>query len=234
MKVHRGTISEIQQNSGGKLQAVISLPGGKIPQPGQYLQAHREGDQDAVAATTLFPGGFSAAEESGTFTTAPSIPADWQPGDHLLLRGPLGKGFVLPNHTSRLALAALGEVCVHLLPLASTILAGGGEVALFTDHRHHHLPTQLEISPLSNLEEGLMWANFLAVSGSLEEVVGLKTTLFPKKMMPCPAQVLILMPMPCGALGSCGVCALTDSKGQIMLACEDGPVFEWDRLASEI
>jgi hypothetical protein len=62
----------------------------------------------------------------------------------------------------------------------------------------------------------------------------LKATLYPKRMMPCPAQALVLMPMPCGALGSCGVCALTDSKGQIMLACEDGPVFEWDRLASVI
>jgi NAD(P)H-flavin reductase len=234
MKVHRGTIREIQQNSSGNFQAVITLPRGKIPPPGQYLQAHREKDRDAVVPTSLFPGSIQSGEDTGTFTTASPIPSDWQPGDHLLVRGPLGKGFSLPRHTSRLALAALGEDCAHLLPLASTVLASGGEIALFTDHRYHHLPTQLEITPLSNLEEGLMWANFLAVSGSLDEVVGLKGTLYPKKIMPCPAQALILMPMPCGALGSCGVCALMDSKGQIKLACEDGPVFEWDKLPSAL
>jgi NAD(P)H-flavin reductase len=234
MKVTKGIIREIQRNEHGKYQAVISLAGGKAPKPGQYLQAHREKDRDAVIATTIFPGGISNGENSETFTTAPSIPQHWQPGDGLLLRGPLGKGFSMPNHTSRLALAALGKDCEHLLPLAGTLIGRGGEVALLTDHQHPHLPTQVEISPLSNLEEALMWADFLAVSGSPEELARLKTTLYSKRMLPCPAQALILMPMPCGALGSCGVCALTDSKGHTLLACEDGPVFEWDKLPSEI
>lgn len=234
MKVITGTIREIKRNERGNNQAVISLPGGKIPQPGQYLQAHREKDTDAALAVTVFLGGISPKGEPQTFTTAPPVPAHWQPGDSLLLRGPLGKGFTMPAHASRLALASLGQDCDHLLPLAGMVLARGGEVALFTDHGHPHLPTQVEISPLANLEEALMWANFLAVSGSPEEVAELKATLYPKRMMPCPAQALILMPMPCGALGSCGVCAMPDHKGQTLLVCEDGPVFEWEKLPTQI
>lgn len=234
MKVVTGIIREIKRNERGINQAVISLPKGEIPQAGQYMQAHRVKDLDAVLAVTMFLGGISLGEDPDNFTTAPPIPPHWQPGDKLLLRGPLGKGFAMPSHTSRLALAALGEDCDHLLPLAGSVLARGGEVALFTDHRHPHLPTQVEISPLANLEDALMWANFLAVSGSPEEVAELKATLNPRRMMPCPAQALILMPMPCGGLGSCGVCAIPDSKGQILLVCEDGPVFEWEKLASLI
>jgi hypothetical protein len=234
MKPFIGKINEIQQNGRGSLQAVVSLSGGKAPQPGQYFQAHRAADQDSAIAVTLFPGWIAPGEPEDNFTTAPPVPAHWQPGDQLLLRGPLGKGFALPNHSSRLALAALGDECAHLLPLAAVVLARGGEVALFTEYSYPRLPTQLEISPLADLEKALLWANFLAVSGSPEQVASLKAELNPKKMMPCPAQALVLIPMPCGALGSCGVCALPDRKGQTLLACEDVPVFDWDRLPDNI
>lgn len=232
MKVISGIIREIQQNSQGNFIAVISLTNGKTVHPGQYFQAHRLKDDLAVLATTLFPGGILVDDTPNTFTTAPPIPPNWHPGDELLLRGPLGKGFRLPRLTSRLALAALNADCAHLLPLASQVLSSGGEVALFTDHSYPHLPTQLEISPLASLENALLWANFLAVCGTPDQVVKLKAELYPQQQMPCPAQALILIPMPCGGLGSCGVCTLTMSKAQTLLACEDGPVFDWERLAS--
>jgi hypothetical protein len=234
MKTFVGKINEISQNGRGDLQATVLLSGGKKPQPGQYLQAHRIADQDAATPTTLFPGGITAEEQEETFSTAPPIPPHWGPGDELLLRGPLGKGFNLPSHTSRLALAALGEDCAHLLPLAAIVMGRGGEVALFTENNPARLPAQLEISPLASLEKALLWANFLAVSGSLEQVANLKAELYPKQMMPCPAQALVLIPMPCGGMAECGVCALPDQKRQTMLACEDGPVFDWEQLPDRI
>jgi hypothetical protein len=234
MKVITGLIREIQHNSRGNFQALISLSGGKTPQPGQYFQAHRLKDQQAVLPTTLYPGGISNSHHPDAFTTAPPIPPSWQPGDELLLRGPLGKGFRLPRETSRLALASLSEDCAHLLPLAGQVLGSGGEVALFTDHETPRLPTQLEISPLAGLENALLWANFLAVSGTPEQVAKLKSEIYLKKQLPCPAQALILISMPCGGLGSCGVCALPDRKRQTLLACEHGPVFEWEQLPTQV
>jgi NAD(P)H-flavin reductase len=234
MKPFFGKIKEIQQNGPNSIQAVVSLAGGKAPQPGQYFQAHRVADQDAVTAVSLFPGGITDGEAEDSFTTAPHVPAHWQPGDELLLRGPLGKGFALPNHAVRLALASLSDECAHLLPLAAEVLARGGEVALFTEYSTPRLPAQLEISPLAGLEKALLWANFLAVSGMPEQVAALKADLYPRKMMPCPAQALVLIPMPCGGLAECGVCALPDRKGQTLLACEDGPVFEWNQLPEMI
>jgi len=234
MKVVTASVLEIQQSAPGNFQAVISLPSGKKAKPGQYFQAHRIKDEQAVLPITLYPGGMTNKSDSNIFTTSPSIPPNWQPGDELLLRGPLGKGFQLPRQTSRFALAALDVSCTHLLPLASQVLGTGGEVALFTNHSTPHLPAQVEISPLAGLENALLWANFLAVCGTPEQVAKLKTELYPKQQMPCPAQALILIPMPCGGLGACGVCALHDHKGQTLLACEDGPVFDLEKLPTQV
>jgi NAD(P)H-flavin reductase len=234
MKLFTGKIEEIRRLDDGKHQAVLSIRTGQTPKPGQYLQAHRPVEQEAVLATTLFPGGIETDKDQSRFTTASPIPLHWQPGDELLLRGPLGNGFSLPAQTGRLALAALGEDCSHLLPLAAEVLSRKGEVALFADRSPLLLPAQMEISPLAELEHGLLWANFLAVSGTPEQVASLKASLYHKQMMPCPAQALVLIPMPCGAMAACGVCAMPDRKGKTLLVCEDGPVFDWEHLPEHI
>lgn len=234
MKTFVGKIIEIQQAGQGSLQAVISAASARIPQPGQYLQAHRTADREAAVPISIFAGGMAETAQEDVFMSAPPIPPHWGPGDELLMRGPLGKGFSLPRHISRLALAALGESCAHLLPLAKTVLGRGGEVSLFTDHNQPRLPAQLEISPLAGLENALLWANFLAVSGSPEQLADLKASLYHQQMMPCPAQALVLISMPCGALADCGVCAFPNRKGNTLLACADGPVFEWEQLPESI
>ena len=234
MRLFSGRIEEIRRYTADHRQAVIAVQDGLLPKPGQYLQVHRLVDPEAATAHTVFPGGVEADQRPNRFTTAPPIPASWQPGDQLLLRGPLGRGFQLPPQTSRLALASLGSETASLLPLAAEVLSRGGEVALFTDQETPHLPPQLEISPLDELEQGLLWANFLAVSGSPDQVAALKATTYPKQMMPCPAQALVLIPMPCGGMAACGVCALPDRKGKTLLACEDGPVFDWEQLSESI
>ena len=43
------------------------------------------------------------------------------------------------------------------------------------------------------------------------------------------AQVLVLVPMPCGGMGECGVCAVKIQRGW-KLACKDGPVFDLEDL----
>jgi NAD(P)H-flavin reductase len=234
MKLFTGKIEEIRHQGNNQRQAVISILDGQAPKPGHYLQAHRPVDPEAVLPVTLFPGGISTGQGESRFTTAPPIPAHWQPGDELLLRGPLGNGFSLPSQTSRLALAALGEDCSHLLPLAAEVLSRRGEVALFADHAPPRLPAQVEISPLAELEQGLLWANFLAVSGTPEQLADLKGSLYHKQMMPCPAQALVLIPVPCGAMAACGVCAMPDRKGKTLLVCEDGPVFDWGQLPEHL
>lgn len=235
VKLHSGTILQIGLAEGSGSRVSLACPPAAIPAPGQYLLAHRRGDQEIVAPVPLFRGGSGsdpANEDTPAFTAAPPIPDGWQPGDELLLRGPLGRGFSLPKTTSRLALAALGQSAERLLPLAGEVIKTGGEVALFTDAPLPRLPLQVEVNPLNALAENAGWAEFIAFDGTPQELAQtyLLLGLRPDEPLPCPAQALVVIPMPCGGLADCGVCAV-NAKGGYRLACLDGPVFDWGEIA---
>lgn len=225
MQNYVGNVSEFQLTPEGRRAAHIACPAKAIPAPGQYLLAHAPDDTDAPLAEVLFP-----LERSATsFIAAPPIPPTWQLGTTLHLRGPLGKGFRLPGQIRNLALVALNETISRLLPL----LPLADNVALFTSSPSHlftaspFLPTSLEINPLTDLPAALRWADFLALDlplarlSSLPKLLGLSKDRY----LPCPAQALIITPMPCGGIADCGVCAVGDAR-RYWLACKDGPVFD--------
>ena len=221
------TILEIQQNIHGTRQAVIDWPGGKIPLPGQYLQAFNLAEPETPTAVSLFPGGLPEPEDASTrWATACAVPASWNPSDRLLLRGPLGNGFTVPEGPIRAALAAFGDFTDYLLPIAAMVLATGGEVALFTDGSFPHLPTSIEVNPIKGLAEGIHWADYLAGCTTMQKVPETRSIL--RKMGASQtSEVLVLSPMPCGALARCGVCATRSESGNFYLLCEDGPVIPW-------
>jgi NAD(P)H-flavin reductase len=230
MKLNRGTILEVQQLGENTRAAVIRLREKPHIMPGQYLHAHFPGHDDELVGVNLFPGGFQTTQEDAAlYTTAPPIPDNWHPGEILNLFGPLGKGFKIPKNAGRVALVALGQTSSHLLPLARAALAKNGEVALLTDGQFPKLPANIEISPLAELEEAYRWADYLAFSGSWEEIQQVKQNTAIENI-PAPAEVLLLSPMPCSGLASCGICSITDSRGKVRMVCEEGPVFDWREL----
>lgn len=221
------TILEIQQNIDGTRQAVIRWPGGKLPLPGQYVQAFNPAEPDSPTAHSIFPGGLEDPNHPPfIWTTAPSIPHNWSPADQLLLRGPLGNGFTLPEDATRVALVAFGDVTDYLLPIAGKVLAGRGEVALFTDRAFPHLPASIEVNPLSALADGVRWADYLAGCTPLRMVPETRAILRELDTIP-NTEILVLSSMPCGAIAACGVCAFRAGNGREQLVCEDGPVIPW-------
>ncbi|GAB4580551.1 MAG: hypothetical protein Fur0022_32930 [Anaerolineales bacterium] len=223
MQKYVGKVSEFQFSPEGKLTVQITCPPQAIPMPGQYLLVHAPHDEEAPLAHVIFPA--HCAGES--FVAAPPVPATWQIGTSLHLRGPLGKGFQLPGPVRNLALISLGETVSRLLPL----LALADNSALFTSSPLHllspSLPSSLEINPLSDLPAALRWANFLAFDLPLARLLDLPKLLdlAQDDPLPCPAQALIFTPMPCGGIADCGVCAVgRGSKSR--LACTEGPVFD--------
>src|SRR5512142_2703837 len=127
MKTDTGRIIEIQTNPRGEIAAWLACTPGVIPAPGQYTLARAMKDPDAVLASPLFPAGYS---DRGFFA-APRLPANWNPGTLIELRGPLGHGFQLPANLRRLACAALDQGAGRLLPLIQTALTRGSDVVLF-------------------------------------------------------------------------------------------------------
>jgi hypothetical protein len=104
-------------------------------------------------------------------------------------------------------------------------------VALYTDASLPWLPAALEVQPLQNISESLGWADFLAIDIPLASLSNLRPTLGlgAGERLPCPGELLIETPMPCGGLADCGACAVPGRRGW-KLACKDGPVFDINEI----
>lgn len=226
MHYQPGRVLEILLDGHGETSALVECSGAMLPSTGQYLQAYSLDEPDSVLPVSLFPGHYPspATEDSLVFFAAPPIPPTWQPGTRLTLRGPLGRGIHMPDSVKRLGLVAIGTNISRLLPLIDT----PAEIALFNQTSPTNLPEVVEINPLSALPDALAWADFLAIDCPLEQLPALPKILgiSVESPPPCPAQILVRAPMPCGALAECGLCAVPGKQGY-KLACKDGPVFAW-------
>ena len=220
-------MTEIQLDAWGGRSAWIDCPAGAIPAGGRYLLGRTIADAAAALAEPLFPSQIAA----GRFQAAGPLPAGGEPGTMLELRGPLGKGFSLPEHARRAALIGLAETPSRLLPLAIQAVNRQTAVALFTDAPLTGLPAALEIQPLAALAEALSWADFIAIDLNLQALPELRQQLGlgTVDQLPCPAQALLMTPIPCGGIAECGACAVPGHRGW-KLACRDGPVFNLEEI----
>jgi hypothetical protein len=227
MRVHSGWIREVRMDNHGAASAWIVCPESAVPVAGAYLLGSEERD---VLPVPLF---LEASAEGG-FIAAPPLPRGWEPGLRLDLRGPLGRGFNLPQGLNRLGVAAFGETTSRLYPLIEQALRRGAAVSLFTDLPVADLPSAVEVNPLSSLPEGLAWADFLALDLPLPKLAELdgRLGLAGSRRLACPGQALLSAPMPCGGMADCGVCAA--HIGRIWkLVCKDGPVFDLKELVTQ-
>lgn len=221
MHIGEGEITEIYWQA--EKAAKIICPPSLIPAPGQYVIGHDGSDAPLpvpIFQAGSFPFGFFAA---------PPLPPTWRPGTRLKLRGPLGRGFSLPETAHRMALLTFdGEISplLSLLPLA---LTANIEVVLMTPGGLAEVPTAVEIQPLHSLGQVLAWADYLAVHVDRDGLPLLREHLSRVNSTGLTAQILVRSPMPCGALAECGVCALPSSNGWKWI-CKDGPVFDWREI----
>lgn len=227
-EVKFGQVLAVRLDEWGRQEAWIDSREGSDPVPGQYFLAWALEDRDAPLPEALFP----AEITPGAFRTAAPVPHHWLPGTELALRGPLGRGFRLPAGARRVALVAPGGSAGRLMPLIDQCLADGRALALFTDAPLPRAPAAVEIYPLSGIAETLEWADFLAIDLPRDALGDLRRTLGlpPGAAPPCPVQVLIAAPMPCGGLAECGACAVPARRSGWKLACKDGPVFDLNEL----
>jgi hypothetical protein len=214
-----GTLTDIYLNgrSAGRLRCDPPL----VPAPGQYLLARVGGDPDDPLAVPVF----SAGACPGGFQLAAPIPVDWLPGIQLDIRGPLGKGFQLPQTARFVALVALGGNATRLMALTEPALARGAAVVLLAEQAPQGLPAAVEISPLAALAETLRWADTVLVDTPRAQLPAL-LNMARETVFTGHGQVLVETAMPCGGLAECGACAVT-LRSEFKLACEDGPVFNF-------
>lgn len=206
--------------------ARILCPSGLIPSPGAYLLAHAVGS-DAPLATPVFP----ARSYADGFLAIPPVPAPWSPGTRLSLRGPLGRGFKLPASARRVALIGLGDSPRRLLSLLDAAFQQDASVVLVCQHPPEDLPSEVEVQPLRAVIDVCRWADYSAFDVPGEALTELKGKLGGngESEFRAEMQILVGAPMPCGGLAACGVCTV-HGRREGLLACEDGPVFDFKAL----
>jgi hypothetical protein len=195
-----------------------------VPSPGQYLLAD---DSSSLLPVPLF---YTDSAPSG-FIAAPPLPDSWIPGHGIRLRGPLGRGFALPALSRRVALVAYDDSPTRLRGLIRPALKQNAAVVLVRDAVSDNIPDEVEMQPSSALSEVCEWADYIALDVARENLPELRQRLgkLNQRSALRDAQVLVRTPVPCGGVAECGVCAVT-LKSNWMMACKDGPVFDWRDL----
>jgi hypothetical protein len=214
---------EVRLEPGG-LGGTVNCPPRFRVEAGRYFMVNRlQGDIQPAAV-------FASGLVNECLLLAAPLPAGWQRGDRLVLRGPFGRGFRLPAQVHRVAAAAVGGSLGRLLPLVKQALQQA-DVSIYCDSVPADLPEAVEVLPLAALQDVFAWADYLAVDLPLERLPELPGLLkiHPGRVLPCPVEVLLLAAMPCGGLAQCGVCAVKTRKGWARI-CEDGPVFDLNEL----
>ncbi len=176
------------------------------------------------------------------------IMAGWEPGQEVLLLGPLGNGLTLPRPESKnhLYLMAGGTGLAPILPVAQAAMAGGWEPQVFYGARSHGL--LLDYGPLEDLgcrveistDDGSFGTKTfvtelarpaLLSAGPGDIAVSCGSTLMTRaaKKMCAEAGVTLYVSlearMACGT-GLCKGCAVKSAKSEgYFHVCSDGPVF---------
>ena len=224
MQTGKGQVIELILQDGLR-SARLACSGNLIPAPGQYLLAGD--DSSSLLPVPLF---YTDSAPSG-FIAAPPLPDSWNPGHKLHLRGPLGRGFKLPISARRVVFVAYDDTPARLRGLIRPALKQNAAVVLVCDSVSDNLPDDVEVQPSSALSEVCKWADYIALDVARENLPELRQRLGKLIQMPSSgeAQVLIRTPMPCGGVAECGVCAVA-IKSNWMMACKDGPVFDWSDI----
>jgi NAD(P)H-flavin reductase len=240
MSTGKGQVLELILEDGCR-HVRLACPPGLVPAPGQYLLA--SDGSDAPLPVSLFytdsaPLGFT--HRATSFVAAAPVIDSWTPGMELNLRGPLGRGFTLPVPARKVALIAFDDSYTRLRGLIQQALKQDASVVLICGITPENLPNEVEVLPLSALQEIVTWADYLAIDVERENLNRLKERLGKSEIPRArggtnqlaagkAAQVLIRTPVPCGGVAECGVCAV-NLKSTWKLACKDGPVFDWGEV----
>ena len=224
MNTGKGQVVELLLTDGDH-HLRVSCPAPLVPSPGQYLLASDGSDLPLPVSlfyTESAPQGFIAVSSAGTF---------WQPGMELQLRGPLGRGFMLPVSARKVGLVAFDGSPAPLQGLIPPALKQDSAVVLVGNTSSDRLPDDVEVQPLSALAEILEWADYLAIDVRRENLHQLREQLGTLNRLAVggETQVLVHTPVPCAGIADCGVCAVTSKSGW-SLACKEGPVFGWREL----
>jgi len=206
----------------GDLQLIslkIQIPSIK---PGQFLIVYNPEKDDQ-----LIPIYFTLQLDDIYFTK-PKI-TNWEVGDQLIVKGPIGTGFSNHYNFQNLLCISLDQSHGSLNPLIDHCVRIGKNVAYMVDEINLTLPNSVEIVFPDMLDEHLLWADYVVIEIERDNMEKNRETL--KKILNSDIQteILIYCPILCSGDSQCMVCSVKTKKGWIR-TCQHGTVFNLNEL----
>jgi hypothetical protein len=196
-------------------------------QPGQFLAASANEDPINQLPQSLFIEQIM----DGEILICTPAPQNWQPGQTIHFRGPLGQGFQLSMTNRRYLLIGFDSHPGRLMPLINSGIDSSADVVLAGDFVSsaavtRALPAEVEMASTGQLDDLMQWADFIAIDVPLDNIrfLGNLFHIAGKDLTRMDAQVLVYSNMPCAGIAECGICAVRTKSGY-KLGCVDGPVF---------
>lgn len=223
MHTRRGTVAEIVLDESGCLLYLISSEHPLLAEAGQYFQGAAYLRVDETLSTSLFV----IKPDAGRILVLPANDPGWMPGEELLLRGPIGRGFSI--HSNRLNIAGIAkeDQILYLRWTIDQYLAQEANVVLYTDIPPAGIRSEIEIQTSASSREAVEWADIIYLVTTIQRLVtdiGVLKSSPGQKKTGNQVEVLVLAEMPCAGTASCGVCSIP-GKRPWLLPCKDGPVF---------
>jgi NAD(P)H-flavin reductase len=229
--------------------------GGPRPQPGQFYMLATEQRWDSGGERPYLPRAFShaRAHEDGRLdflleAVGPGTErlADAEPGENMLLVGPLGIGFRQPEGHALLVGGGIGAA--PILCLADELAPDAQVMLGFRNAAYAEAASLFTQRPLITTDDGSAGRHALVTEPlreAIEEAAGSSPEVFacgPPPMLEAvralaaehqiPAQLAMESGMACG-FGACFGCVVPTRNGYIRL-CVDGPVVDAAELETAL
>lgn len=196
----------------------------KLPsiKPGQFLIVYNPEKDDRLIPI------YFALHLDEIFFVKPKN-ANWDIGDQLIVKGPIGPGFSNYFNYQNILCISLMQSFGGLNPVIDQCVSMGKNVAYMVDDMNLVLPNSVEIVFPGTLDENLLWAGCVLIEierDFLEQSKGFLKRILNSGI---PTEILIYCPILCTGDAQCMVCSVKTKKGWIR-SCQHGTVFNLNEL----
>jgi hypothetical protein len=154
---------------------------------------------------------------------------NWEIGDRLIVKGPIGTGFSNNSNIQNLLCISFDQSHGGLNPLIEHGVSIGKNVAYMVDDINLALPNSVEIVFPDMLDENLLWADYIVIEIERDNLEKNQEILKKILNLDVPTDILIYCRILCSGDSQCMVCSVKTKKGLIR-TCQYGTVFKLNEL----
>lgn len=190
--------------------------------PGQFFIVYNPEKDDR-----LFPIYFTLQLDEIFFMKPKNT--NWEIGDQLIVKGPIGSGFTYYSNFQNLLCISLDNLYGGLNPMINRSIDNGKNVAYMVENSNIVLPNSVEIVFPDMLDENLSWADYVLIEAERDHLEQSKEIINKVLNSGIPSEILIYCPILCTGDSQCMVCSVKTKKGWIR-TCQHGTVFKLTEL----